>query len=133
VSCTAGIPPPPATGTSQFVVSAQGTPTPLTGDVGVTVNGARLKGTCTALGTSDANLDITVHSLTVVLPDLAGDMHINLNIDSAFRNFINQAINTADNHKRIVDQLNATLSQHYREIGTELTKFVRDGINRALQ
>jgi hypothetical protein len=133
VSCAAGIPAPPATGTSQFVVSAQGMPTPLTGDVGVTVNGARLKGTCSVSGTSDATMDITVHSLTLVIPDLAGGMQINLNIESAFKNFINSAINTSDNHKRIIDNVNSTLSQHYQDIGKEVTKFARDGISRSLQ
>jgi hypothetical protein len=132
VSCAAGIPAPPATGSSQFSFVPKGSPM-LTGGLQLTLTTAQLNGLCQLSGKSDAELTIAIKSLNIEVADVVSNMHVTLDIKSAFKKFINDAANTQKMLQRILDELNKELANNYADLGTQVTKYARQAIDNALR
>lgn len=128
-ACGGKIPAPPATATAQFSMSALGQP--LTGSLSVTVSDGLLAGRANAIGVDASQLAITVTSLAVQMPNLAG-LVISVDIDSAFKDLVNGVINQPGPQQAILDALNQQLAGQLGAVSVQVTAYAKQAITNQL-
>ncbi len=131
VSCAAGIPAPPATGSATFSVTPKNWG-PLGGNLAMTVQGVQVAGSARASGSDDSALTIDITSLGLGASDLVSSVHLTLEIDSKFKVIINKAINTQSVLQKILDGLNAELAKRLPDISAQVTKYAREAVKNGL-
>ena len=130
ISCSGGIPAPPAKATAAFSILPQ--PDTVTGTLDLTITEAMLVGSCRTAGADDSSLTLTFQSLKVTCSNPVSNMKIKLGIDSAFKDIINNAVNTENILQKILDELNAELANNLSQVSTQVTAYAREAILNGL-
>ena len=120
------IPSPPLTCTGSFSLLPEGMGETLTGSFTLTIDLGKLQFQSVFSGGDLDQLDLTLQT-AVILAD-PSRIKLSLEIDSVFREFINQALNSRSILTTITGQLNDAIKKNLGSISRELSKATARGI-----
>ena len=105
--------------TAKFSAEAAGVKLPA--DISVDIGAATLALTANALGEVSSQLKVTVSEMQVEVSDLS-KLKIDVNIDSSFKSFVNQLLNSDNIKKQILGELNKQLTKYLPQISDAATQ-----------
>jgi hypothetical protein len=124
------VPAPPMTITGQFAMTPQGEPQPLTGGFNVTVNRSSLAAAAAFSG--DVIDDLVITFTQMKLSAASSDINVSVDIDSAFKQIVNQLLNQDSVKQTFVAGLNNVATQKLGLISKTATDNVKQLVKSRL-
>lgn len=117
------VPAPPLKITGNFSLNVPGESTPLGGGFSITIQTSNVNTTATFCGSELSDLVITFSKIVLSARD--SDIHVVMDIQSAFKDIINQAANGEGVKNKLMTALNGKAAQSLSDIGAFATKDVK--------